>query len=676
MRLSLCYSAVFCLLGMSQIAISEISSKEIEISGNTYTLNSIRVTDDADTLYPSYFGGISVITPANKIFHPWSTDVKYILLKKMKNYSEWMMLVENKYYIKFSTEVEIVKKRLTIHFKDIGRDILEDTTKFENIDVFAFYLDRCENAINPHIIGIPYLTTFNVLFANNCFVSMYFDWTKTSASQILPYNTIYSNSSVYYSQYALYNKLTNGKRNKLDETVILKVSENIEDVFPDIPNPESQYYKESAKRLIFDDWKTFDNSINQLVKLEKAGISNVWHILHNWQNQGYDVALPDVYPANSNFGGNTELLKVSQFNKSNGNLFSLHENYIDIFKLSSQYTKSNLSLNSESKFLFNWLNPNNLDSSFIVKPSRVISILSPVSTLIHNEFETTASYHDVSSSYDPSKFVDYDHEQPDAGKFLQPYKSSIAIAESLRKIHSGPVSGEGLAHFLYAGYYDDFCAQLHTGKSLPGAFYGQTEKLGGFYKPLIVNFDLLKLKEKTFAHGMGYYSRFFYNSTNNWGSIGFSKDSALMYAATELAYGHGAFCSSDSYNFVEQCEIEYKYVFPMQIRYSESKVQLILYNDNGKMLTASDYIRKYPATFDNFFSPDFMAQVYVKYENGVEVFVNRHPNKKWNIGDFKKAGFYSFNAEYNSNSSLFSGNSNGGKFTLPSSNGWMCYAIK
>ena len=656
----------------------QTSSIDLNLDANkAFSFGGVSITIGSETFVPSNLGGVSVWCN-NQIFNYWSDGVKFTAIKETRKSNflsaNWIMYKKNVFYYHYEVNYEVEGLRLIINIKDLGRINNNDTLPLDYAEINAVYLDRCENAINPHIIGVPYLTTFNILYANNCFVSMYFDWNKSNASQILPYNSVYSNSSVYYSQYALYNKLTNGKRNKLDETIIMKVSDKIEEVLPDIPNPKSKYYNESADRIVFDDWKPFDRSLEQLKKLENSDIHNVWHILHNWQNQGYDVALPDVFPANNDFGGNAELLKVSEFNRSNGNLFSLHENYIDIFKLSSQFKGSNLSLNTEAKYLFNWLNPNNMDSSFIVKPSKVISILSPISVLMHKELGTTSSYHDVSSSYDPSKFVDYDHNQPNAGKFIQPYQSSIEIADTLRKIHEGPVSGEGLAHFLYAGYYDDFCAQLHTAKSLPGAFYGQTEKLGGFYKPLFVNFDLLKMKEKTFVHGMGYYSRFFYNASNNWGSIGFSKDSALMYAATELAYGHGAFFSSDSYNFLEQAELEYKYVYPMQIRYAGSKVKSILYNDMGNMLSASDYIRKYPHTFDDFFSPDFMGQIYVQYDNGVEVYVNRHPVRKWILGSFKKNGFYSVNAELDGSKILFSGISSGGVFSLLPSSGWMCYS--
>ena len=77
------------------------------------------------------------------------------------------------------------------------------------------------------------------------------------------------------------------------------------------------------------------------------------------------------------------------------------------------------------------------------------------------------------------------------------------------------------------------------------------------------------MKEKATLHGVGYYTRFFYNVNRPFEFSGRSRDSALIYSATELAFGHGAFFSSASYNIVEQGKIEYNYVFPVQLRYAD-----------------------------------------------------------------------------------------------------------
>ncbi len=674
------YSGILLIIIISMImeSLCKVTlSYEPEIAINLNKSNSlhcVKITSNSSEFYPSYYGGISVNNSKGEIFHPWSHDVKFKLLKRQSDVSkvfvEWIMYKDNDFYFHYSVSFKKSQNKLIVHFKDMG-EFVDNSLPSYYAKACAFYLDRCEGADNPVIIAVPYLTMFNILFANNCFVSMYFDWNKTKASQIIPYNNkSFSNTSEYYSQYAIYNSLTNGERNKLDETIYLKVSDNLDDVLPDLPNPISKYKEESSGRIVFDDWYPFNESISNITKISQNGIKHVWHIVHNWQRYGYDVALPDVFPANPNFGGNNELIALSEYNKKAGNLFSLHENYIDIFKSSSKFRAGNLALNPQGHYIFNWYNG---DSSFIVKPTKIFENLIPISKQINNTFKTTAAYHDVSASYDPSKYVDYDYREDGAGKFITPYNIFKSLADTLKNIHNGPVSSEGLAHFLYIGYYDDICAQIHTAKSLPGSYGTETE--GGYYKPLLVNFDLLKMKEKAMVHGVGYFERFFYKN-RYWQYMGWSRDSALMYAATELAYGHGAFFSTSTYNFIEQGMIEYNYVFPVQQKYSESQVSKILYNDNGRLITASDYIRKYPFTFDKFGDTNFMSQVFVEYENGLKIYVNRHTFKDWEVDFSGVSGFYSFHSQINNKDSLYAGNMIGSKFTLPSNNGWLCYYIK
>lgn len=637
----------------------------------SYSFNSIKIQNNSTEFYPSNFGGIAVINSKGELFQPWSENIKFKLLRKESNndqsYAEWVMYKDNDFYYHYALNIENKYNVLTIHIQDLG-ELSDNSLPKYYASAYALYLDRCENAIKPVVIAVPYLTMFNILYANDCFVSMYFDWNKTNASQLVVYNNkSFSPTSEYYSQYALYNTLTNGKRNKLDETIYLKVSDNLDDVLPDLPNPVSKYKSESSKRIIFDDWEPFNKSISNLSLISQAGIKNVWHILHNWQRSGYDVALPDVFPANSLFGGNDELLKISTYDKQMGFLLALHENYIDIFTKSSKYESKYLALNPNGNYIFNWYNG---DTSYLVKPTRIFDNLVPISTQIHNTFNTTSAYHDVSASYDPSKYVDYDYKSEGAGKFSTSYNIYKELADTMRKIHDGPVSSEGLAHFLYVGYYDDISSsQIHTAKSLPGS-YG-TEIQGGFYKPLLVNFDLLKMKDKATVHGIGYYSRFFYN--NDFGNGGNYRDSVLICSATELAYGHGAFFSNASYNFIDNGKIEYNYIYPIQLLYSNSNVKKILYNDNGKLITVSDYIRKYHFTFDKFGDTNFMSQVYIEYENGLKIFVNRHTFKNWNINFNGKSGYFSFHAIINGKDSLFAGNAEGNNFALPNNNGWLCY---
>lgn len=669
---------VYYVIFLNVLSVTHLISTELKLDEKkSYSLNCISFGNNKEFFLPSNNGGVSVIYD-DRIYYYWSEGIELIPLRinKSKNSieTEWIFLKKGLFYYHYSMNYVIYNDKIEIIAKDLGRVERSDLLPQGYADLHSFYLDRCENAINPVILGVPYLTTFNLLYANDLFVSAYFDFNLTNASQIIPYNQIYDEKSVFYSQYALYNPLTNGTRNKLNEKIIIKVSDRIENVFPDIDNPVSKYIKESSSRIVFDDWMSFNNSRNTIKKLTDLNIRNLWHIVHVWQNKGYDVALPDVFPANQSYGGNEELIELSDYDRSLGNLFSVHENYIDIFTESERFDKKYLALGPDGKFKFNWLQPYTLDTSYISKPTEIFNLSVSTSKIIHSTFKTNAAYHDVSTSYDPSKYVDYDHNTKNAGKLVEPYNVYRSLADTLRNIHQGPVSGEGLAHYLYTGYYDDICAQIHTAQSLPGS-YG-TEKLGGFYKPIFVDFNLKKLKEKAAVHGVGYYSRFFYQEGIPWGHTGYSRDSALMYSATELAYGNCAFISNGFYEMYEQSRIENDFVYPIQKFYATSKVTEILYNDNGSMLTSSEYIRKYPKTFSDFFDSKFMSQVLVKYSNGLLVYVNRSPYSNWLVKGSFKNGFSSYHAVIMGKDSLFCGNVSISQIELPKSNGWFCFINK
>ena len=634
-----------------------------------YSFNGITTEVNGYVFNPSYFGGISLISPDNKRFFLWSEGISSKLLKSSgKNnevIAEWVINHANDFYFHYQYTLAIKGKTLIITVKDLGR--IKNYPVQTYATLYSFELDRCENTLNPVMIGIPYLTAVNVLYTNNYFVSMFFDWCKTNSSEIKPYGLKYSGTSVYYSQNAVYNNKTNGKKNKLDETIYLTISENLEDVFPEIPNPEAKYKSESISHLIYDNWdRGFQTILNNVKVLKEKNLDNIWLIVHNWQNGGYDNKLPDVLPANAEFGGNTALKELSSYCLSEDYLFSLHENYSDFYPNAPSYMRSDLALNQNQIPVKGW--KTDISQAYLLKPSNIKKYLIPISSNIHNTFQTNSSFIDVITARSPSEYVDYDSKVNDAGKSTTSLKIICDVGDELRKIHKGPVSGEGYHQFYYTGYYDDFESQIQTG------LIDDQHLTGGYYKPLLVDFDLRKMHDKTMVHGVGYLERFFYKD-DYWKYMGRSMDSLMICSATELAYGHGGFFQSSSIDFNQQALLEYKYVYPVQLLYGNAKALKILYNDNGNLLTASQYIKKYPNTFDKFDSDDFLSQVYIEYDNGVKVYVNRHPRREWRInieGDTN--GWFDYHGIVNREKVLYTGNSQPEDIILPSSNGWYCYS--
>lgn len=584
-------------------------------------LKALRVrVNSSYNFWPSYGGGIAWLHSSDTIWS-WEPEADHTLLGHS--------ISGNVVTLRWVTETPsstrdpylfYYKYILKIEGRTLVMDVIQDSSTSGNSAVH-FNLDRCEDVVSPVIIGVPYLTLFNLLYcdnstgANKVFTSMFFDWDSTGCSRLEPQNLHFSSTSKRYSQFAVYNPKTNSVRNPLDEKIYLTVSPELEETLPNISADVSANRDESVERFVWDQWGTTKDGFDRLSLLDKSNIDNLWVIHHFWQQYGYDVKFPDTYPANpcTGYGFGTYIDSLSSLANNRGDLFSLHENYVDYHTDAPSFNAFYVSKKSDGNPVISYIfesnrtdytscspvvmNCSTVNCSTDVLKTTLLNNFYSISEDINSTYNTNASYLDVHSSYDPSVYVDYDHNQSGAGRFTTVLANNRQIGKDMSWIHSGPVSGEGLAHFLYAGYYDDFEAQIHTAQSLPGMHYFHTnsiEQFGGYYKPLLVHFGLNKIRPKTFSHGVGYAERFFYNTVYE-KYKGRSLDSMLRLQATVLAYGHGAWMNgldnNVEWNDTTYAKIVRDHIYPMQELYGNTGVSSITYNDNGTMRTVSEYIK-------------------------------------------------------------------------------------
>jgi hypothetical protein len=104
----------------------------------------------------------------------------------------------------------------------------------------------------------------------------------------------------------------------------------------------------------------------------------------------------------------------------------------------------------------------------------------------------------------------------------------------------------------------------------------------------------------------------------------------------------------------------------------DANVKNISYNDNGRLINVSDYIRSHPKTFHDPLSIDFMSQVMITYDNGIVICVNRHPSREWKtlLGTSGSKGWFDYNSTLGLDAGYFQ---NSHTFILPAHNGWVCY---
>lgn len=675
-------------------------------------LNGLTATTNGQTFHPSNGGGLYVQVPEGT-YYSWQTsnvsfELLYENLEDNVLYTKWRMTINtgiNTYYYVYHHIMYIEGKTLVFR-------VLQNSNQEDNYAA-GYDLDRCEGTGDAYIIGIPYLPMFNILLKNDVYTSSYFDWLHTNASRLDPKNSSYSSTSKYFSQNAEYKKKTDGYRNEFDEIFYLTVSENLEEVFPNIPNPVNTTTREqSINSMVWDWWYSFGGT--DMDSMYINGLRNLWIIVHDWQYYGYDIKFPAGFTAArpstcSGYSGDVGLERMGDSAYSYNYLFSVHENYVDYHSNASPYFLSGDAVYDSDNNIIPYycfdanssvtcpvtVNMNGFCSN-ILNSSKAPIYMNYFAPNIHDNYKTTASYLDVHSSYNPSRYVDYDATEQYPAMFKGPHTNYSSMGNYARSFHEGPVSGEGLCHFLYAGYFDDFEAEIHSGKDFQGG-YGQPWK-GGYYFPVNVDFELLKLRPKTFSHGVGYDVRFFYVPNSNYGQyIGRDIDSQLIYMATTLAYGHGGWIPPKgnvptidndpvygNWNaFIYALKIQ-KHIYSMQALYGDEEISSILYNDNGKLVTASDYIRSYPLEHEQFYDTEnisnynFMSQIRIEYKNGVVVYVNRHPSKPWNdITLGSSGGWYNYHAYINGSSSISFDTAKiftEATFSLPPENGWVCYS--
>lgn len=640
--------------------------------GGTFNALTARWAPTGAVFHPSLFGGF-VLDLADAQRSPWDPIVSHQLLQHTRFadtvIATWAMSVRNQ-TLKYSYRFHIAGNTLVI---DMAADPASGSL------AAGFDLDRAQSASEQHIIGIPYLVLFNVLLCDGLFTTFFFDWEYSNASGMYGKGSRNSINSVYFAQSVSYQRKTDGTRNAFRERLYLTVSPNLEDVFPNIPNPVSRYKNEMAKRILWFYNGLIDGCLEQLDALYRSGVRNLWLQIHEWQRAGFDKELPDVMPASfvlhcdligQQGAAHDFLAKVGRKAKAYGYLFGLHENYVDYYPSAPSFDKNHVALAETGQDFPAYANlcHNSREQSYLLKPSKAAYYLNRIAPEIHRAYQTTSSYLDVCTALNPSVRVDYDAAVPGAGMFRETMRYYRELAEHARRAHEGPVQGEGDFHLLYQGYYDDIEARITCGRATSPSGCGSG-------MPLIVDFDLLKLHEKTVVHGVGNYESFFGMPPDFPRNERYSRDHVLTYVATTLAYGHGAYLTAPgrSVDFVGDALLTQAHVFKPQMAYANARATKIRYHDNGSMVTASEFIRAHPKEYDQITDDAFMSQVRVEYDNGVVVCVNRHPRREWTVsGVGKTTGWFSARHIVNGKEVLLTGKSRRTTFLLPP-NGWVCY---
>jgi len=445
-------------------------------------------------------------------------------------------------------------------------------------------------------VGVPYLLgSLNYLPGMALYVGRYLDWT-VSHSSMCPHDT------------AMYETKTDGTRNPMVEAGYVSVSPDVDEVLPNLPSPASPFLAALGPRIMLDIWghckNTYVGDAEKLRELKDNGVDHVAIISHVWQRYGYDAKLPDHLPANPDFGGDPGMIEFGKAANECGYLWSLHENYIDLYPDAPSYdptARVQLADGSPSKA---WYNESTKVQSYGLKCNRALEFAKKNSPEIHRRFGTTAGYLDVHPCVPPWHQLDHEANQPMAAEALAKVKYDTELFQFMRDTHGGPLFGEGCNHFYWAGRCDGVEAQVN----------------GGEDHEAFLDFDLLKIHPQMVNHGMGYYERWYRRSYDLiWGVDAGSMAQFDKYRAQQVAYGHAGFVGGVQAENVQFIVREHHLTHPVQRLYGTSKPVEIRYEVAGQMVTASVALAVGDTTRQR-----------IRYQSGLTVWVN-WCNEPWAV---------------------------------------------
>ena len=480
----------------------------------------------------------------------------------------------------------VLQLRAHVEHRSLALDITADQPRLKAVELGTWKSGQ------GTIIPVPY-NPFDTVYlpAERLFASAYFDWLKSDASTL-------------DGRVIRYDALTNGTRNTVSERLILTVSGTFANVLPNSGATRSRYFDRVAGRLVLDitsGQPAFAPIEARLRTLQRAGLGNCIVILHNWQREGYDNALPSVLPPRASSGGADGLLRISNVVREAGCEFALHENYIDYYPNSDGFDPDDVALRSDGQREKAWFNTANNVQSYAARPRSFTKLAKSIAPLIRDQMRSTASYLDVNSSVVPWRRADMDAREPLAGKFRSFVEGTRELLAFLQETYRGPVLGEGHNHFFWTGAVDGVPAELTIG------YKGEVP-----VAPLLVDFDLQKMHPFQVNAGMGYYFRYnFAPVVHEELPMETDEHTRDIYRTQEIAFGHAAYRSGSGWYDVRLYTQEAALAQPVTAAYAAQQAKDITYRVDGRWAPVEDAIAR-----------SQLSTVRVAYADGLVVTAN------------------------------------------------------
>jgi len=231
-----------------------------------------------------------------------------------------------------------------------------------------------------------------------------------------------------------------------------------------------------------------------------------------------------------------------------------------------------------------------------------------------------------------SDIIDHDAAESGASMYRTRFEKIAEYFTQAKQIMGTPYFSEGFCAWTWTGYVD----------GVEGQCGGMPEHQ---FPPVIPDFDLRILHTRLLHFGMGYINRIlpneYYMDRNQDGATdGYSDTGLYALMSYTLAYGHNIFLdgleTGGAWGIsptVEQTRKYYELLLPIQKRYANVPVREVLYPEGERFVNLSDYLRTHAGSsakrYRLLIENNTFTKVRIVYNNGLDVYVNCHPNDNW-----------------------------------------------
>lgn len=461
----------------------------------------------------------------------------------------------------------------------------------------------------PRVITVPYLVGdygarpgIAVLGDGQhpLFLSGLGDHCRSNASAFFFENSVTEKDGktlVVYNGGAKYIPKTNDEINPCCERFFVTLSDDFDEVLPNIPNPKSPWMQATAERVWIAHGASTnrENDYQMWKRFHRYGMEKILITDHEvgWRDGGESFTFRTRSAPGK--GGDENQAWYARAVQELGYRYGIYNNYTDFGPVNEFWSEDMITRLPDGNLRGAWARCYN------PKPSQSVEYEARLAPQIQEKFHLSTAYCDVHTAVRPWEYVDFDARVPGAATFASTFYNYGEIMlhqkqtwgpglrgepgvdglyvgrdDGATDVAGGPVYSEGNNHWYYVGLTDGNYGQDQAyEKRIPNNAW-------------LVNFDLLKMHPLGTSFGMGNPGMFYGDGV--WG--GFKGDERTValdrFIAATLAFGHTGFFVTDSLPFAAR---SYFLLQQIQKRYATQTAKSIQYvGEDGNLYSTSQAV--------------------------------------------------------------------------------------